>query len=56
MVKPTEFETSDEMYITWNPYKTYADMRKWMLACIKEGWKYALNLWKKNNKNDLPLY
>ena len=28
-------------------------MRKWMLAPLKEGWKDAPNLWKKNIKNDL---
>ena len=55
MVKPTEFETSDEVYITWTPYKTYTEIWKWMLAPLKEGWKY-LNLWKKNSKNDSPSY
>jgi hypothetical protein len=29
---------------------------EWMLASLKEGWKYAPNLWKNNVKNDKVLF
>ena len=41
------------MYVIWNPYKTDTYTWKWMLAPLKEGREYALNIWKKSIKNDL---
>jgi hypothetical protein len=44
------------VYVKQNPYKADTDIWKWMLAPLKEGWKYASNVWNKNIKNDLKSY